>query len=57
MLRRYSKARTAASGSVDGDVSNNFKPPSAQVHEKRLHELSRTIEVSQKKSEQVSFKV
>ncbi|KAB5534879.1 hypothetical protein DKX38_017965 [Salix brachista] len=53
MLRRYSKARTAASGSVDGDVSNNFKPPSAQVHEKRLHELSRTIEVSQKKSEQL----
>jgi hypothetical protein len=57
MLRRYSKARTAASGSVNGDVSNTFKPPSAEVHEKRLRELSRTIEESHKKTEQVCSKV
>ncbi|XP_048128537.1 kinesin-like protein KIN-14E isoform X2 [Rhodamnia argentea] len=35
MLRRYSKARSIASGSVNGDTSNNLKPPSVEVHEKR----------------------
>ena len=57
MLRRYSKARTVASGSVNGDVLNNSNPTSVEVHEKRLNELSKTIEESQKKSEQVSFKL
>ncbi|KAF9667111.1 hypothetical protein SADUNF_Sadunf16G0299000 [Salix dunnii] len=53
MLRRYSKARTVASGSVNGDVLNNSNPTSVEVHEKRLNELSKTIEESQKKSEQL----
>ncbi|KAL9366109.1 hypothetical protein Peur_037308 [Populus x canadensis] len=53
MMRRYSKARTVASGSVNGDVLNNSNPTSVEVHEKRLNELSKTIEESQKKSEQL----
>ncbi|KAA8532112.1 hypothetical protein F0562_006746 [Nyssa sinensis] len=53
MLRRYSKARSAANGSVNGDLSANFKPPGVGVHEKGVQELSKAIEESQKNANQV----
>uniref|UniRef100_A0A5B7AQB9 Kinesin-like calmodulin-binding protein n=1 Tax=Davidia involucrata TaxID=16924 RepID=A0A5B7AQB9_DAVIN len=53
MLRRYSKARSAANGSINGDLSGNFKPPSVDVHEKRVQELSKAIEESQKNANQL----
>nr|AFK13155.1 zwichel [Gossypium arboreum] len=56
MLRRYSKARSVANGSVNGDVSNNFKPPSLEVYEKRVQDLSKAVEESQKNTNQVSLK-
>ncbi|GMI68275.1 ZWICHEL, KINESIN-LIKE CALMODULIN-BINDING PROTEIN, POTATO KINESIN-LIKE CALMODULIN-BINDING PROTEIN [Hibiscus trionum] len=53
MLRRYSKARSVANGSVNGDVSNNFKPPSVEVYEKRVQDLSKAVEESQKNTNQL----
>ncbi|GAB4848357.1 Kinesin-like protein KIN-14E [Ancistrocladus abbreviatus] len=48
MLRRYSKARAVANGTLNGDLSNSFKPPGAEVYEKRLQDLCKTAEESQK---------
>ncbi|GAV64881.1 Kinesin domain-containing protein/FERM_M domain-containing protein/MyTH4 domain-containing protein/FERM_N domain-containing protein [Cephalotus follicularis] len=53
MLRRYSKARSGASSSMNGDLSNNIKPPSVEVYEKRVQELSKTIEESQKNTDRL----
>ncbi|WRX07867.1 MyTH4 domain - like 1 [Theobroma cacao] len=53
MLRRYSKARSVANGSVNGDDSNNFKPPSLEVYEKRVQDLSKAVEESQKNTNQL----
>ncbi|MBA0608177.1 hypothetical protein Godav_020419, partial [Gossypium davidsonii] len=53
MLRRYSKARSVANGSVNGDVSNNFKPPSLEEYEKRVQDLSKAVEESQKNTNQL----
>ncbi|XP_037494410.1 kinesin-like protein KIN-14E [Jatropha curcas] len=53
MLRRYSKARSAANGVVNGDLSSSFKPPNAEVYEKRVQELSKSIEESQKNNDQL----
>lgn len=53
MLRRYSKARSAASGSVNGDLSNNVKTPSIEVFEKRVQDLSKTVEESQRNADQL----
>ncbi|KAK7262798.1 hypothetical protein RJT34_30379 [Clitoria ternatea] len=59
MLRRYSKARSAAtaagSGSMNGDISNsnNFKPPNLELYEKRVQDLSKLIEESQKNADQL----
>lgn len=53
MLRRYSKARSIASGSVNGDASINLKPPSVEVHEKRVQDLSKALEDSQKNADQL----
>lgn len=54
MLRRYSKARSAANGTVNGDISsNNNKPPVVDTYEKRLQELSSALEESEKKANQV----
>lgn len=52
MLRRYSKARTASSGSANGDISSNLKP-SVEVHEKRVQDLSKAVEESQQNVDQV----
>ncbi|KAA8547628.1 hypothetical protein F0562_004057 [Nyssa sinensis] len=53
MLRRYSKARSAATGSINGDLSANLKPPSVDVNEKRVEELSKALEESQKNANQL----
>ncbi|XP_050227524.1 kinesin-like protein KIN-14E [Mercurialis annua] len=53
MLRRYSKARSTASGLVNGDLSNNFKPPNVEIYEKRVQELSKSIDESQKNIDQL----
>ncbi|KAM7529462.1 hypothetical protein LguiB_032872 [Lonicera macranthoides] len=48
MLRRYSKARGAANGSVNGDLTNTSKPlPSVDVNGKRIEDLSKALEESQ----------
>ena len=56
MLRRYSKARSAAVGSMLGDSSSNFKAQSVEAYEKRVHELSKGIEESQRNAEQVTLR-
>lgn len=56
MLRRYSKARTAGGGSINGDLPNNFKTSSVEVYEKRVQDLSKAVEESQSNADQVSFK-
>ncbi|KAE8707171.1 Kinesin-like calmodulin-binding protein-like protein [Hibiscus syriacus] len=53
MLRRYTKARSVANGSLNGDISNNFKPPSLEVYEKRVQDLSKAVEESQKNTNQL----
>ncbi|RDY12285.1 Kinesin-like protein KIN-14E [Mucuna pruriens] len=57
MLRRYSKARSAATaaggGSLNGDMSNNSKPHNLELYEKRVQELSKLIEESQKNADQL----
>lgn len=55
MLRRYSKARSAASGSINGDFSNNFKPSTVEAFEKRVQDMSKAIEESQRNADQVCF--
>lgn len=55
MLRRYSKARSTASGSTNGDFSNNYKPSSVEVYEKRVQDLSKAVEESQRNVDQVCF--
>lgn len=53
MLRRYSKARSAATGLVNGDVSTNPKPPSVDVNEKRVQDLSKALEESRQNTSQL----
>ncbi|KAK1259808.1 hypothetical protein QJS04_geneDACA001425 [Acorus gramineus] len=53
MLRRYSKARSAAGGSIQGDLSQAVKPPSLDVYEKRVQELSVVVEESQKNADRL----
>ncbi|XP_039124064.1 kinesin-like protein KIN-14I isoform X2 [Dioscorea cayenensis subsp. rotundata] len=54
MLRRYSKSRSSASGSIQGDISPVVKPPSLDIHEKRAQELLKTVEESQKNADRLS---
>ena len=53
MLRRYSKARSASGGSSQGDLPPIVKSSNDDVYEKRVQELSRTVEESQKNADQV----
>ncbi|XP_068652513.1 kinesin-like protein KIN-14I [Aristolochia californica] len=54
MLRRYSKARSIASGSVQGDLSQSTKsPPNSEVYEKRMKELSDAVEESQRNADRL----
>ncbi|WCJ32868.1 Kinesin-like protein KIN-14E [Euphorbia peplus] len=54
MLRRYSKARSAASVLVNGDLPSNVKPSNVEVNEKRVQELSKSIEEAQKNIDQLT---
>lgn len=56
MLRRYSKARSSASSSINGDLSNNIRPPSMDVYERRVQDLSKALEESQMNANQVRLK-
>ncbi|CAH2042982.1 unnamed protein product [Thlaspi arvense] len=49
MLRRYSKARSAANSLVNGDISCSSKPQNLELYEKRVQDLSKAFEESQKK--------
>ncbi|XP_031488283.1 kinesin-like protein KIN-14I isoform X2 [Nymphaea colorata] len=51
MLRRYSKARSIASASVQGDISQSPRVPSVDAYEKRLEELTNAVEQSQRKAD------
>ncbi|KAF3776019.1 Kinesin-like calmodulin-binding protein-like protein [Nymphaea thermarum] len=51
MLRRYSKARSIASASMQGDISQSPRVPSVDAYEKRLEELTNTVEQSQRKAD------
>ncbi|KAJ7953273.1 Kinesin-like calmodulin-binding protein like [Quillaja saponaria] len=53
MLRRYSKTRSAATASINGDISNNFKPPNVELYERRVQDLSKAVEESQKNADQL----
>lgn len=52
MLRRYSKARAVANGSVNGHPSDNVRPP-LDANEKRVLELSKSLEDSENKVNQL----
>ena len=56
MLRRYSKARSGSATSTvsQNDVSQADKPPNAEMCDKRVQELSKVVDESQKKADQVS---
>ncbi|KAL2348735.1 hypothetical protein Fmac_002735 [Flemingia macrophylla] len=48
MLRRYSKAQSPVGDSLNEDISNNFKPSNLEVYEKRVQDLSKLVEESQR---------
>lgn len=53
MLRRYSKARSASGGSVLGELPQMVKSSNVDIYEKRVQELSRAVEESQKSADQL----
>nr|XP_029118654.1 kinesin-like protein KIN-14I isoform X2 [Elaeis guineensis] len=53
MLRRYSKARFAAGRATHGDFSQTVNLPSLDIYEKRMQELSRAAQESQKKTDRL----
>lgn len=55
MLRRYSKARAVANGSSIGHLPDNIRPHTMDINEKRVQELSKSLEESEKKASQVSL--
>lgn len=56
MLRRYSKARAATNGLINGHPSDNVRP-TMDINEKRVLELSKSLEESENKVNQVSSKI
>lgn len=54
MLRRYSKARSATSAISQNDVTQTYKPQNVEMYEKRVQELTKAVEESQKKADWVS---
>lgn len=51
MLRRYSKVRSTSGGSSQADIPQTIKPP--VDYEKRVEELSKTVEESQKNADRL----
>ncbi|GAU28076.1 hypothetical protein TSUD_223170 [Trifolium subterraneum] len=41
MLRRYSKTRSSPTGSLDKEISNEFKSPNSESYEKRVQDLTK----------------
>lgn len=56
MLRRYSKTRSSPTGSLDKDISSDFKPPNSELYEKRVQDLTKVVEDSQRNADQVSLR-
>ncbi|RRT49661.1 hypothetical protein B296_00033897, partial [Ensete ventricosum] len=54
MLRRYAKARSGTGGSSQGDISQTVRAPGLDLYEKRVQDLSRAAEESQKNADRVS---
>jgi hypothetical protein len=54
MLPKYSKARSATSANSENDVTQTYKPPNVEIYEKRVRELTKAADESQKKADQVS---
>lgn len=56
MLKRYSKTRSITNGAVqnNGESTTNVKTPGIELYEKRIQEMSKLLEESQKKMDQVS---
>lgn len=57
MLRRYSKTRSSPTGSLDKEISSDFKPQNLELNEKRVQELTEAVEDSQRKADQVSLRL
>jgi hypothetical protein len=55
MLHRYSKARSATIATSQNDVTQTYKPPNFEIYEKRVQELTKAIDESQKKADHVSI--
>ncbi|KAJ1273357.1 hypothetical protein BS78_06G273900 [Paspalum vaginatum] len=53
MLRRYSKARSPTSVTSQNDVNQVYKPQNIEMYEKRVQELTKTVDESQKKADQL----
>ncbi|KAJ0234386.1 Kinesin-like protein KIN-14E [Hirschfeldia incana] len=53
MLRRYSKARHGANSLGNGDISCSSKPQNVEVYDKRVQDLSKAFEESQKKNDKL----
>ena len=57
MLKRYSKTRSITNGAVQNNgesTTTNVKTPGIELYEKRIQEMSKLLEESQKKMDQVS---
>ncbi|TVU16478.1 hypothetical protein EJB05_40046 [Eragrostis curvula] len=52
MLRRYSKARSATTATSQNDVTQTYKPQNVEIYEKRVQELTKAVDESQKKADQ-----
>ncbi|XP_058180550.1 kinesin-like protein KIN-14I [Rhododendron vialii] len=53
MLRSNSIAKSAASVSTNGDISDKFRPSNGEAYEKRIEDLSRALEESQRAANQL----
>ena len=56
MLRRYSKTRSSPTGSLDKEISTEFKSPNLESYEKRVQDLTKAVEDSQRTADQVSLR-
>ncbi|XP_024529488.1 kinesin-like protein KIN-14I [Selaginella moellendorffii] len=57
MLRRYSRTRSVANGAIQSNGESavpNFKPPGIEVYEKHVQDMSRLLDESQKKADQLA---
>ncbi|WOK95314.1 kinesin-like calmodulin-binding protein [Canna indica] len=57
MLRRYAKARSTTGGASQGDFSQTVKTAGLDIYEKRVQELARAVEESQKNADDLLEKL